>query len=111
MNKLARALGWFSIGLGVAELAAPRRLTRALGIDRGSGLVRAFGAREIGPGVALLRASDPAPWLWARVAGDAMDLAALAAGFRRSWKRAAVGAAIAGVAAVTVVDVLAARRA
>jgi hypothetical protein len=29
---MGRFLGWFSIGLGVVELCAPRRITRALGI-------------------------------------------------------------------------------
>jgi hypothetical protein len=30
-DRLGRALGWFSIGLGVVELLAPRRLARTLG--------------------------------------------------------------------------------
>ena len=30
---VARGLGWFSIALGVAEVAAPRALTRALGME------------------------------------------------------------------------------
>jgi hypothetical protein len=30
---LSRGLGWFSVGLGIAELAAPRVLARAIGID------------------------------------------------------------------------------
>jgi len=32
-DALARGLGWFSIGLGLAEVLAPRTLTRALGLD------------------------------------------------------------------------------
>ena len=32
-DRLAKALGWFSIGLGVAELVAPERFTRALGME------------------------------------------------------------------------------
>lgn len=31
-DQLAKALGWFSLGLGLAELLAPRRITRALGM-------------------------------------------------------------------------------
>ena len=31
---LAKALGWFSIGLGVAQLTAPRRMNRLIGVDR-----------------------------------------------------------------------------
>ena len=33
-DRLARALGWFSIGLGITELVAPGRLARTLGIDQ-----------------------------------------------------------------------------
>ena len=31
-DRMAKALGWFSIGLGIAELVAPERFTRALGM-------------------------------------------------------------------------------
>jgi hypothetical protein len=48
-------------------------LTRALGVGEHDKLVRGFGARELGPGVALLRSGKPAPWLWARVAVDALS--------------------------------------
>lgn len=30
-NKLATGLGWFSLGLGLAEIFAPKKLGRALG--------------------------------------------------------------------------------
>jgi hypothetical protein len=50
-DRLGRALGWFSIGLGVTELLAPRLITRALGMQGSEGLVRAYGAREIGSGL------------------------------------------------------------
>jgi len=46
-DQLARALGWFSIGLGVVELLAPRRVTETLGMEGSETLVRAFGIREI----------------------------------------------------------------
>ncbi|HEX6010571.1 MAG TPA: hypothetical protein VFY87_01955 [Geminicoccaceae bacterium] len=32
-DALARGLGWFSVALGVAEVAAPGRLARALGME------------------------------------------------------------------------------
>ena len=104
LKKISRGLGWFSVALGMAELVAPRQLSRALGIDEHNKLLRGFGAREVGPGIALLRAGKPAPWLWARVAGDALDLAALGAAFKRSSRRIAVGAAVAAVAGIGVVD-------
>jgi hypothetical protein len=31
-HSMARGLGWFSIGLGLAEVLAPRSLTRGLGM-------------------------------------------------------------------------------
>ena len=103
----ARALGWFSLGLGAVETAAPNALARWLGTRRRPGLVRAaYGLREVGVGAALLTTSRPRPWVWARVAGDVLDLATLAAalGGRRA-NRGAVGMALASVAAVTALDV------
>src|SRR5690606_29940242 len=32
-DRAARMLGWFSLGLGIAELAAPRAVARAIGLD------------------------------------------------------------------------------
>ena len=49
-EQLATALGWFSIGLGLAEIAAPSRLARLIGVpdeDRTYGVLRAYGMREI----------------------------------------------------------------
>ena len=33
VDQFARALGWFSVGLGVVELLAPRRVTETLGME------------------------------------------------------------------------------
>jgi hypothetical protein len=108
-DELARALGWFSIGLGLAELLAPRRFTRALGMEGSEGLVRAYGLREIGSGVLSLSV-DRGPGLWSRVAGDAIDLATLATAFRPdNPKRDNVGLALAAVVGVTLLDLLGAQ--
>ena len=80
MRAPARALGWFSIGLGLAELAMPRRLARVAGAPNAPRLTRAYGLREIGTGIAILTSKDPSPWLWGRVAGDALDVATVSAG-------------------------------
>ena len=80
MRSPARALGWFSIGLGLAELAMPRRLARAAGMPNVPALTRVYGLREIGTGIGLLTSKDPSPWLWGRVAGDALDVATVGAG-------------------------------
>jgi hypothetical protein len=52
---LAQGLGWFSIGLGVAELAAPAQLARFLGMEEHTQLIRAYGAREIVTGIGSCR--------------------------------------------------------
>lgn len=45
-TTLARGLGWFSIGLGLSEMLAPRQLSRAIGVPyRNNMLVPLLGAR------------------------------------------------------------------
>src|SRR5256885_2280475 len=78
-RSVARGLGWFSIGLGLAELLLPRVVARAVGMPGRERTVQAYGLREIATGIALLKARDPTPWLLARVGGDALDLATLGA--------------------------------
>jgi hypothetical protein len=110
-RALAQGLGWFSIGLGAAELMAPQHLARFLGLEEHTQLIRAYGAREVATGIGILSQKDPTPWMWGRVAGDALDLATLALGLNRdNPRRGNVGLAIAAVAGVTVLDVICAQR-
>lgn len=84
-DGLAKALGWFSIGLGATQLLAPRRLARAIGVDDGDRtvvLMRTLGAREMATGFAILAQPDNPAWLAARVGGDVMDLALLGKAMR-----------------------------
>lgn len=75
---MARFLGWFSIGLGTAELLIPGVLAKLAGAhSKHKTLVRLAGLRELGHGVAILGQSKPASGIWSRVAGDAMDLVLL----------------------------------
>src|SRR5690348_17700672 len=76
-NAIARGLGWFSLGLGVAEVIAPRAIGRVAGAGarKKESLIRSYGVREIVAGVGVLATTHSAGWLWARVAGDAVDLA------------------------------------
>jgi hypothetical protein len=108
--EAARALGWFSVGLGAVEIAAPEWLGEQIGVGRHPNLVRAFGLREMMAGLWLLANQKPSTGLWARVAGDAMDLTALGAAMRNSRARGRVAAAIAMVAGVTALDALYAQR-
>ena len=109
-ERLARGLGWFSIALGTAEVLAPGTLGRALGMADKEGLIRTYGLREIATGVAILSAADPTPWIWARVGGDALDIASLMPAFDAdNPKKANVGIALAAVAGVTALDVICGR--
>jgi hypothetical protein len=110
-DELARSLGYFSIALGVVELLAPRALCNAIGLKGLEGVVRAYGAREVATGVAILASHDPAPWIWARVAGDMADIATVATGVQKhNPKRENAALALAALTAVTVVDVACASR-
>lgn len=80
--RASRLLGWVSFGIAAAELLAPRRLGRAVGLEDRPNLLRAYGARELVAGIGA-HSVYPVPALWSRVAGDLLDLATLAAGVRR----------------------------
>lgn len=112
-HALARGLGWLSIGLGVAEILRPREMSRAAGMEAADRLVRGYGARELLTGAALLTTSRPEPYVWARVAGDVLDIATVGAGAvagRSPQRGAAAVLALVGVMAVDVVCALALRR-
>ena len=53
-QQVARGLGLFSLGLGAAELFAPRWLGSTSVISGKANTLRAFGAREIASGIAVL---------------------------------------------------------
>jgi len=111
---MAKALGWFSIALGAAEIAAPNMLSRAIGLrpDRRSQRVfRAMGLREVLAGIAILMRPRGPRRVWSRVAGDALDLALLGtAALTRRNSGPRVAGALAAVAGVTALDVVAGRR-
>ena len=107
-QAVARALGWFSIGLGLAELLAPRALARTCGLEGRERLLQFYGLREIGTGVAVLLARNPRPWIAGRVAGDVLDIATLATG--RQPNAAAAIVAVAGVTALDAYTAVSLRR-
>jgi uncharacterized membrane protein len=107
-SQLARGLGWLSLGLGIAEVVAPRGVAKFIGL-RGdhNALFRLLGAREIASGIGLLTQQRPTPGAWSRVAGDAMDLALLGTAFTLpKANRGRLAGATVAVAAVTALDVL-----
>jgi uncharacterized membrane protein len=103
-ESINRFLGWFSLGLGVTQLLAPRALGRAIGVGEQTTAMRLCGVREIVSGLGLLSGRAPATFAMARVAGDAMDLALLGACLTSSQANpnriAAAATAVAGVAAI-----------
>jgi uncharacterized membrane protein len=112
-EKLARGLGWFSIGLGLAEVLAPGGIAKISGVSRrNTGLIRLLGLREIAHGVGIFaQGRRPAEALWARVVGDALDLACLGAAFASpDTKKGRLAFATANVLAVTALDVLCAQQ-
>ena len=101
-----RALGLFSLAVGVAAVAAPRQVTRFLGLKFDDQAMSAFGAREIASGAGLLSPVPPGPWFWMRAGGDLMDLAALGRAIGRDNPRRRIAyVAFGAVAAVAVVDI------
>jgi hypothetical protein len=104
-DRMARNLGWFSLGLGALELLAPRRITRALGMDGQENLVRAYGLREVASGMLTLSVEKNAG-LWSRVAGDGLDIATLMANWRDDKsKRSNVAVGLMMVAGITLLDI------
>ena len=106
-ETMADALGWFSVGLGTLELLAPGTLDEWLGLGHHETATRLYGLREIGVGAGILMSEDPTPWLWARVAGDVLDLASLAPALApENPQRHIATTAVANVAMITALDVV-----
>lgn len=103
----------FSIALGLAEIFAPRRVGRMVGAEGKKDLLQAYGIREFLSGLGILVSRRKAPWLWARVAGDAVDAATLAPSLYslRKSQQLTSGVALAAVAAIGLLDIYAAAQA
>ncbi|EKF60072.1 MAG: hypothetical protein ACK4HG_13190 [Agrobacterium albertimagni] len=107
-DRLARNLGWFSIGLGVVQLFGAHRITRALGMEGQEVAVRAYGLREIGSGMMTLSV-DKEVGLASRIAGDGLDIVALGSAMHPdNPKQDNVAIALVMVAGVTLLDFIAA---
>ena len=116
-ERLAKGLGWFSVGLGLAQVAAPGAVSRLAGV-RPTGatgvLMRGAGVRELAHGAGILSRPRSAGWVWSRVGGDAMDLAmlgrVLASHDSHRGRAATATAAVLGITALDVVDAVALSR-
>lgn len=110
-ERLARMLGWLSLGRGMSQLLMPQVISRTAGMAEHPILLRALGLREIASGIGILGQPRKTGWLWSRVAGDVMDLALLGmaanvpgkSGARRR-RAVAVAAVVAGIAALDILS-------
>jgi hypothetical protein len=105
-QRLARGLGWLSLALGAAKLAAPDTLARRLGMRRQRNTIRASGMRELVTGIGALSTRRPAPWIWSRFIGGAIEAGALLRALRRSRRRRNVGIAVGAVAGLAALDMM-----
>ena len=113
-DGMAHFLGWFSLGLGLAQVVAPEAMSRLIGIadaEDNAPLMRTMGMREMAKGIGILSTPRPEKWVWGRVAGDALDLAALGKVMAnpRNDRSKAMGATLA-VLGVTALDYYCARQ-
>ncbi|MFC6094493.1 SRPBCC family protein [Saccharothrix lopnurensis] len=111
VRRRGRVLGLVSLGLGVAQVAAPHAVRRLSGVDDSAttrAVVPLVGARELVHAAGLLAGRRVGPWSWTRVAGDAMDLTSLvvALGNRRGQRRGRLVGVTGVVLGITALDVL-----
>jgi uncharacterized membrane protein len=111
-KRLAKGLGWFSVGLGLTELLAPRTIANISGVSNAhTGLIRLYGLRELASGIGIFAQKNPAEAMWSRVAGDALDLVSLGVACTApDAKRGRITFATTSVLAVTVLDVICAKQ-
>jgi uncharacterized membrane protein len=111
LSSLATGVGMVMLGLGVAQLLAPRQVARSTGISAHPALVRASGALGVASAVHILNKGRPAPLGLARLACLGLELTLLArsamhaGGHGRRSRLALTGA---GVAAAAMLDMSAA---
>jgi uncharacterized membrane protein len=113
-ESLSDFLGYFSLGLGLAEVLAPTAVARLIGIkhpnERNRTTLRLMGLREITSGIAILSNQQPKKAVMSRVAGDARDNALLGATLANPENdRGRTLFATANVLAVTALDVMASK--
>lgn len=105
-QRASKALGWYSVVLGAAQIVKPELVAKISGLDDSAGreVIRFTGFRELITGVGILaRPRDPR-WLWVRLAGDVIDLAYLGYKVGTSRSRLRLLGSVASVLALTAVD-------
>ena len=111
LSPLAAGAGMVILGLGIAQLLAPRQVARSTGVHVHPAVMRASGAMSIASAVNIFNRGKPAPLGLARLAGVALEATMLARSFgqassQRRLSRLAL--ATAAVAAAGTLDMSAA---
>src|SRR4051812_48836887 len=108
-RRLAKFLGLFSFGLGIAQLAIPDRINRLIGVNdtpKSRAVQRAVGVQELTAAQGIFALSPPTPVLWTRVAGDILHLGLLIKALEgRRNESSKLKNAIGAVAGIALVDV------
>ena len=112
---VAILLGLCSLGLGLAEYFAPRRVARLAGVRqpdaRSDRIIRSIATRELSHGLAILGQPAQPAGVWARAGGEMVDLYTLGkVGQSYDVNRAAAAVAAAMLLGAAAIDVLVARR-
>jgi hypothetical protein len=110
--SIALGLAMGGIGLGMWGVLFPKTVARTFGLPRNDLAIRTlFGARELATSYRLAGDPTKAESLWARVAGDVLDITVLsAASVPQNRKRHNARFALKAVLLITALDVLAAVR-
>jgi uncharacterized membrane protein len=104
LSPLAAGAGMVILGLGLAQLLAPRQVSRSTGVYAHPAAIRAAGAMSIASAVNIFNRGKPAPLGLARLACVALELTMLgrsvrqASSQRRLSQLAMTGAAVAAAA-------------
>lgn len=110
VKKMATGLGWFSVGLGLAELIAPDRVARIAGVkptNTARTILRVSGARELAHGIGILTSKQSPGWVWSRVAGDVLDLSLVGTAMSRDENdRGRLNAATVALVGITALDII-----
>ena len=83
LQRFIQGLGSLSIVLGLTELIWGGAICSLLGLTGYNWLIRLYGGGQILAGILILNSRSPTPWLWLRVAIDALHLGTLFYGYTR----------------------------
>ena len=106
-SKLGKGLAWLSIGLGLAKLMAPHKMSRLIGMNddgKAPWILRGHGLHDLVAGATLLAKPTSPVGPFMRVAGDVISLASLALAMPSSTSRPRTISAFAMVVGSTAID-------